>query len=103
MNIEFRRRNPAAVHPFQAQVVTFDAEFPQAVNSPELQANFLLAIRDDSLATLDRFKGRIPNLFPVDFYDSGDIVKAVAKLNRLSVGTGRGTGASKESAGVGGG
>jgi hypothetical protein len=42
---------------------TFDAELPQAVNSTELQANFLLAIRDDSLATLDRFKGRIPNLF----------------------------------------
>jgi hypothetical protein len=42
---------------------TFDAEFPQAVNRPELRANFLLAIRDDSLAKLDSFKGRIPNLF----------------------------------------
>jgi hypothetical protein len=42
---------------------TFDAEFPQAVNRAELRANFLLSIRDDSLARLDRFKGRIPNLF----------------------------------------
>jgi len=42
---------------------TFDAEFPQAVHRPELRANFLLAIRDDSLSKLDSFKGRIPNLF----------------------------------------
>ncbi len=42
---------------------TFDAEFPQAVNRAELRANFLLSIRDDALARLDRFKGRIPNLF----------------------------------------
>ena len=42
---------------------TFDAEFPQAVNRAELRANFLVSIRDDALARLDRFKGRIPNLF----------------------------------------
>jgi Novel STAND NTPase 1 len=42
---------------------TFDAEFPQAVNRAELRADFLLSIRDDALARLDRFKGRIPNLF----------------------------------------
>jgi hypothetical protein len=42
---------------------TFDTEFPQAVNRAELRANFLVSIRDDALARLDRFKGRIPNLF----------------------------------------
>ena len=31
--------------------------------------------------TCRRKLGRIPNLLPVDFYDSGDIVEAVAKLN----------------------
>ena len=42
---------------------TFDREFPQAVNRADLRANFLLSIRDDALAQLDRFKGRIPGLF----------------------------------------
>jgi WD40 repeat protein len=42
---------------------TFDTEFPQAVNRSDVRANFLLALRDDSLALLDRFKGRIPSLF----------------------------------------
>jgi len=50
-------------HDHERGAGTFDAEFPQAVNRPELRANFLLAIRDDSLARLDSFKGRIPNLF----------------------------------------
>jgi hypothetical protein len=52
--------------------------------------------------TCKRELGRIPNLFPVDFYDSGDIVEAVAKLNELSVGAGRGTGASKQGSGADG-
>jgi hypothetical protein len=42
---------------------TFAAEFPQAVNRPELPVSFLLSIREDALARLDRFKGRIPSLF----------------------------------------
>jgi hypothetical protein len=50
--------------------------------------------------TCKRELGRIPNLFPVDFYDSGDIVEAVAKLNELSVGAGRGTGGSKQGSGA---
>ena len=50
-------------HDHERGLGTFDAEFPQAVNRAELRANFLLSIRDDSLARLDRFKGRIPNLF----------------------------------------
>jgi len=42
---------------------TFDREFPHTVNRPDLRANFLIAIREDALAKLDRFKGRIPELF----------------------------------------
>lgn len=41
---------------------TFAAEFPRAVNRPGLPANFIISIREDSLAKLDRFKGRIHNL-----------------------------------------
>jgi hypothetical protein len=42
---------------------SFEIEFPRVVNHPELRANFLISIREDALAKLDRFKGRIPNLF----------------------------------------
>jgi WD40 repeat protein len=42
---------------------TFAVEFPDSVNRPELRADFLISIREDALAKLDRFKGRIPNLF----------------------------------------
>ena len=42
---------------------TFAAEFPQAVNQADLVVSFLVSIREDALARLDRFKGRIPNLF----------------------------------------
>jgi WD40 repeat protein len=41
---------------------TFDAEFPQAVNQPGLRANFLISMREDMLAQLDRLKGRVPNI-----------------------------------------
>ncbi|MCE7980020.1 MAG: hypothetical protein DYG89_02410 [Caldilinea sp. CFX5] len=41
----------------------FDAEFARAVNRGDIDANFLLAIREDSLALLDRFQRRIPNLY----------------------------------------
>ena len=42
---------------------TFGYEFPDAVAEPNLRVHFLLSIRDDALAQLDRFKGRMPNLF----------------------------------------
>ena len=42
---------------------SFDAQFPLAVNKPALRANFLVSMREDALASLDRFKGRIPSLF----------------------------------------
>jgi hypothetical protein len=40
----------------------FDAEFARAVNRKDIEANFLISIREDGLSKLDRFKGRIPNL-----------------------------------------
>jgi hypothetical protein len=42
---------------------TFAYEFPRLVNDEGLRVNFLIAIREDTLARLDRFKGHIPNLF----------------------------------------
>jgi len=39
---------------------TFAVDFPRAVNDPDLAVSFLISLRDDSLAKLDRFKGRIP-------------------------------------------
>jgi WD40 repeat protein len=41
----------------------FATEFPEAIRRPGLRASFLLSLREDALAKLDRFKGRIPNLF----------------------------------------
>jgi WD40 repeat protein len=42
---------------------TFFSEFPEAVKRPGLRASFLLAVREDALAKLDRFKASIPKLF----------------------------------------
>lgn len=42
---------------------SFAAELPRAINRPDLRVNFLISIREDSLAKMDFFKGRIPNLF----------------------------------------
>ena len=42
---------------------SFAAEFPPAVDRADLPVSFLVAIREDALARLDRFKGRIPKLF----------------------------------------
>jgi hypothetical protein len=50
-------------HPSEAGEGTFAGEFPRAVNMPGLQAGFLVSIREDALAKLDRFKRDIPRLF----------------------------------------
>jgi hypothetical protein len=42
---------------------TFAVELPRAINRPDLRVNFLISIREDALAKLDFFKGRIPSLF----------------------------------------
>jgi WD40 repeat protein len=41
----------------------FAAELPELITRPGLRVHVLVAIREDALAKLDRFKGRIPNLF----------------------------------------
>jgi WD40 repeat protein len=50
-------------HGSEAGTGTFLEDFSEAVSRPGLRAGFLLAIREDALAKIDRFKGRIPNLF----------------------------------------
>ena len=77
-------------HP-QEDASTFDTEFPRAVNLPNSRANFLISIREDGLAKLDRFKGRVPSLFHnylrleyLDLDAARDaIVKPVEQYNRL--------------------
>lgn len=41
----------------------FGIEFERAVNNRNLRANFLVAVREDTLAKLDRYKASIPSLF----------------------------------------
>ncbi len=50
-------------HPTEDGEETFAGAFPEIVNDPNLRVHFLLSIREDSLAKLDRFKGQIPRLF----------------------------------------
>ena len=42
---------------------TFAVEFPRLVNEPNLRVNFILSLREDAWAKLDRFEGSIPALF----------------------------------------
>jgi WD40 repeat protein len=48
---------------YHAEEGAFANELPELVTRPGLRVRALLSIRDDALAKLDRFKGRIPNLF----------------------------------------
>jgi WD40 repeat protein len=50
-------------HGHEDGAATFAGEFARAVSSARLRASFLVAIREDALAKLDRFEGHIPNLF----------------------------------------
>jgi WD40 repeat protein len=50
-------------HPHDEGEGTFAHEFVRAVNRRDLPVSFLIAIREDALAQLDRFKGEIPGLF----------------------------------------
>ena len=50
-------------HPDEDGDGTFATEFPRALDDPNLRVNFLVSIREDSWAKLDRFEGRIPRLF----------------------------------------
>jgi WD40 repeat protein len=50
-------------HPEEEGPGTFAEEFPKLVNDENLRVHFLVSIREDALAKLDRFKGSIPRLF----------------------------------------
>jgi hypothetical protein len=50
-------------HPDEDAEDTFALQFPRAVTQADLPVTFLIAIREDALARLERFKGRIPGLF----------------------------------------
>jgi hypothetical protein len=71
---------------------SFAAEFPPAVERADLPVSFLVAIREDALARLDRFKGRIPNLFEnyvrirhlTASRAEAAILKPLARLNQLA-------------------
>src|SRR5262249_35994726 len=62
---------------------SFAAQFSLAVNTPDLPANFLLAIREDAIAKLDVFKARIPNVlgnyFRLEHLDPGAARAAVVE------------------------
>jgi WD40 repeat protein len=70
----------------------FTDELPELVTRPGLRVRVLLAMRDDALAKLDRFKGRIPNLFGnylrLDHLDRraarDAVVKPVERYNELT-------------------
>jgi WD40 repeat protein len=49
-------------HPTSDPDNDFDAELARSVNRVEVDANILVAMREDGLAKLDRFDARIPNL-----------------------------------------
>ena len=73
---------------------SFAAEFPPAVERADLPVSFLVAIREDALARLDRFKGRIPNLFEnyvrirhlTASRAEAAILQPLARLNQLAPG-----------------
>ncbi len=50
-------------HPQESEDGTFADEFPRWVNRSNLPVNFLIAMRQDALAKLHRFQGRILNIF----------------------------------------
>jgi len=61
-------------HGDEAGEDTLAAELPHALARPHLRASFLLSIRADALAKLDRFKREVPGLF--------DTVLAIGPLDR---------------------
>ena len=54
-------------HPDEDGDGTFALELPRAVMRENLRASFLVSIREDAYTQLDRFEGRIRNLFGSNF------------------------------------
>lgn len=49
-------------HPKSSDPESFEAQFARAINREDVCAGFVIALREDSLSKLDRFRERIPNL-----------------------------------------
>lgn len=70
----------------------FTVELPELVTQPALRVRVLVSLRDDALSKLDRFKGRIPNLFSnylrLDHLDRDAareaVVRPVERFNELT-------------------
>jgi WD40 repeat protein len=79
-------------HADDAAGALFADEFSHAVVNLRSRANFLISIREDWLARLDRFKGHIPSLFEnsirIDHLDEDAarqaIVKPIERYNELA-------------------
>jgi len=77
-------------HPDEDGPGTLAGELPALVNDPALRVNVLLSLREDALAGLDRFKGRIPDLYAnylrVDYLDRraarDAVVEPIERYNR---------------------
>ncbi len=77
---------------YDAEGTGFAEELPELITRPGLRVRVLLSLRDDALAKLDRFKGRIPHLFSnylrLDHLDRraahDAVVKPVERYNELA-------------------
>lgn len=77
-------------HPTEDGPGTFVEEFPRVVTDVDARVNFVVSIREDAVAKLDRFEGRIPTLFDnyirIDHLDRAAardaIVKPIEQYNK---------------------
>ena len=68
---------------YHPNATPFDEQFARAVNRDDVNANFLIALREDALAQLDRFETRIPNLMSnglrLEYLDRAGAERAIRK------------------------
>ncbi len=68
---------------YHPNATPFDEQFARAVNRDDVNANFLLALREDALSQLDRFETRIPNLMSnglrLEYLDRAGAERAIRK------------------------
>ena len=85
-------------HPLNERAaVAFDLDFSQALTRSDVPVSFLISIREDSLAKLDRFERHVPPLFEnylrlehLDRRAATDaIVQPVKQFNHISVASGK--------------
>ncbi len=62
---------------------SFDGEFARSVNRDDIDANFLVSIREDSVSLLDHFQARIPNVLSnclrLEHLDRDGAIRAIQK------------------------